>query len=335
MPTRDAARCVVFDVGGTSLRAALYSPLDRRLYNTLRVPTPSRLESAGDGTWSDLCATMRLLERRLMDGHDAAIVSVALPGPISPAGALLAAPTVCGRPGSVIDARNELTAMWPRSKVVVVNDITAAGYRYVERGYRDFCIITISSGIGHKVFAAGQPLTGPGGRGGEIGHLRVDYSADALVCDCGLRGHLGAVSSGRGTVRLAQRIAGMNPDAFARSRLASDVHSDAGAVDAVRLADAFRDGDEFAVDVVSAAATYIGHALAAIHTATGTERFVIIGGFAFALGERYRTLLAAAAAASCWDLGVEWNSIVEFGVEDDDAGMLGAGFCATGLTERR
>ena len=335
MATPDAARCMVFDVGGTSLRAGVYSPFDRGLYNTIRVPTPSRLESADDRAWKEVCAMMHTLERQLMDGDDAAIVSVALPGPISPAGTLLAAPTVCGRSASVIDARNELSAMWPRSKVVVVNDITAAGYRYVESGYRDFCIVTISSGIGHKVFAAGQPLTGPGGRGGEIGHLRVDYSPEALVCDCGLRGHLGAVSSGRGTVRLAQRIAATNHDAFAHSRLASDVHSDAGAIDAIRLASAFRDGDQFAVDVVNAAALHIGHALAAIHTTTGTERFVIIGGFAFALGERYRSQLAAAAAASCWDLGVRWDSIVEFGVDDDDAGMLGAGAYATGLTAGR
>jgi C7-cyclitol 7-kinase len=43
--------------------------------------------------------------------------------------------------------------------------------------------------------------------------------------------------------------------------------------------------------------------LATIHVALGIERFVIIGGFALALGEGYRRQLVRAAQDSYWRLG--------------------------------
>jgi glucokinase len=72
----------------------------------------------------------------------------------------------------------------------------------------------------------------------------------------------------------------------------------------------------------------LGQAMAAIHLAVGVERFVLTGGFAFALGEPYRRMVADAADTSSWQIGFRWNEAVEFGIPDDDQGMVGAGLFA-------
>ena len=161
-----------------------------------------------------------------------------------------------------------------------------------------------------------------------LGHLLVDYASDALECDCGLRGHLGAVASGRGVLAAALRLAQRHPDEFSRSMLGKCSGGNPS-FDTVALAAAYRAGDPWAWHVVDRSLVHLGHALAAIHTGIGIERFIIVGGFALALGEEYRRRLASAASTSCWNLEQEWDPMVMFGIDDDDAGLLGAGHYAT------
>jgi len=321
--------CLVLDVGGTTLRAASYATAGDRLTNVTRLPTPSHWNMT-NGTvetiWPHLRSVMQTAGETALGGREPDVVCVAFPGPIDPRGRLLAAPTVWGSVDSVtFPLAEQLSAIWPKSLVHVINDITAAGYGYVTAGREEFCIVTVSSGIGHKVFLDGRPVTGPGGRGGEIGHLRVDHSPDAPLCDCGFPGHLGAVASGRGVLTSALRLAREFPAAFEASSLARGHGASSLSFDADALAAAFRAGDEWTCQLVATAAAYLGHALAAVHTIVGVEQFIIVGGFAFALGERYLHLLADAAAGQCWDVGQQWRGMIAFGVEDDSSGLIGAG----------
>ena len=96
---------------------------------------------------------MEAAARPVLDGCEPDAVAVAFPGPIDPHGHLLAAPTVWGRmESSSFPLRERLFAIWPRAVVLALNDMTAAGYRYVTPEVRDFCLVTVSSGIGNKVF---------------------------------------------------------------------------------------------------------------------------------------------------------------------------------------
>src|SRR5207253_5772742 len=110
--------------------------------------------------------------------------------------------------------------LWPGRPVLAVNDLTAAGARYVDLGHRDFGVLTLGSGVGGKLFVDGRPLLGSAGYGGEIGHWRVP-GAPPIACDCGGIGHLSALASGRGIVRLARWRADRDPDGFEASGLAS------------------------------------------------------------------------------------------------------------------
>jgi glucokinase len=158
--------------------------------------------------------------------------------------------------------------------------------------------------------------------------VRVDYSPTAPVCDCGGQGHLGAIASGRGALLTARRLAQEGGAGFAGSLLGRRLQGDLTGLDNQALAEAFRSGDPWAGGLIRRVAQPLGQALAALHVALGVERFVIIGGFALALGEGYCRELVLAAQDSCWRLGQDWETMIFLGEADDDAGLLGAGRCA-------
>jgi glucokinase len=223
----------------------------------------------------------------------------------------------------------DLRSLWPAARVHVLNDVAAAGYRYLRHAADDFCIVTVGSGIGQKTFLRGAPVVGPAGRGGEIGHLRVDHSPNAPRCDCGEPGHLGAIASGRGALATARSWARAEPAAYSGSAVGAASAGDPERIDCSSLVAAFHDGDAWAVELIRRVAAPLGRVLASIHLSTGVERFVIYGGFALALGQPYRSELARSAAASCWAPSQDWDTMIELGLADDDSGLIGAGRFAT------
>ncbi len=326
---------LVLEIGGTNLRAALFDPktgeLSRRRQSFVR---SHDREGRGDITQQEIVEALRLLSFDVLDARTPRAVAVAYPGPITMEGVALAAPTLTGETrGEHIPVKATCERLWPDARVLVVNDLTAAGYRYVARGATEFCVLTVGSGIGHKVFLDGRPCLGRGARGGEIGHLRLAFGADALRCDCGGRGHLGAVASGRGTVRLVQSCARRDRRGFLASTL-SDVSARPETITSDAVVAAFAADDEWVRTAVRRAASYLGTGLAAIHLAVGVEQMIITGGFAHALGDPYRQMLVEAADAASWRLGQDWDHIVEFGIPDDDDGLIGGGLLASSAVAR-
>lgn len=322
---------LAFDIGGTTLRAAVHNGRHAP-QKSLRVATPG-FETMPDATPQDiyraLLTTMADAADELLDGVPPEAVGVAFPGPIDGDNRVVSAPTVWGPTvDTPFPLSHDLQGLWPGARCVVMNDVTAGGYRYVGRARRTFCIVTVSSGIGNKIFIDGQPVTGPHGRGGELGHLVVDARPDALRCDCGGRGHLGAISSGRGSLRAARALAQAEPDAFAASQAASACGHNPDALTNPMLVDAFRAGDPWTHDLIRQTAQPLARVLAQQHLALGLEDFIVVGGFALALGEAYRHILVSEARAACWDSGVDWNQIIHLGLADDDAGLIGAGLAA-------
>jgi C7-cyclitol 7-kinase len=314
-----ARRHLVFDVGGTLLRAAVYDEAAGALADVARVDAPSFARLPGQ-PWAalrgrlveEMSALRSGLASRLgssVDPHATfASVTIAFPGPVDGARRVLAAPTLWGGSGEYPYAlERDLGEAWPGTDVHVLNDVTAAGYRYLRGRDDDFCVVTVSTGIGNKVFVGGRPLAGRSGLGGEIGHLQVDATPGALPCDCGGRGHLGAIASGRGALALARARAQESPPegpSFGRSALVREMNLTPKALTAEALATAYRLGDAWTAGVVREGAAALGAVLAAIHLAVGVDRFVLIGGFALGLGARYCDEVGATLAARCWH-GVE------------------------------
>ena len=202
---------LVFDIGGTRTRAGLFDARHSTLLRSVTAATPNHLDlpqSSFEQLRQELLSLMCRLGAELVDPDAVTEIDVAFAGPIDPAGDVLAAPTIWGaHQTSPYPLGEDMARAWPGARVKVINDVTAAGYRYLRSSEEEFCIVTVSSGIGNKVFANGRALVGRNGSGGELGHLRVDDSASAPVCECGGRGHLGAVSSGRAVLAYARKHA--------------------------------------------------------------------------------------------------------------------------------
>jgi len=300
---------LVYDIGGTHVRAGRYDARTGKLTEHVSVRTP---EQSGNPEQQKavLLDAIRDAGRRVGDGGRFDRVGIGFAGPVSEGGLILSAPTIFGSVnGRVLeDLSHELMSAWASTQVHILNDVTAAGYRFLTRPDEDFCVFTVGSGIGSKVFLQGRPSLGVGGWGGELGHLRVDHTPDALSCDCGERGHLGGIASGRGALALARRLPSIP-----------------ATVSSEDLVQAFHDERPWAVSVIGEAAGSLGRVMATLHLALALPRFVVYGGFAGALGEPYRLLLAQAAQAASWRTGNDWSRMIELGPDDDVSGLIGAG----------
>ena len=87
--------------------------------------------------------------------------------------------------------------------VLVENDANAMALGEYSVGYlglRAMCLLKVSTGIGTGIVIDGRVYQGIDGGAGDIGHVRLADHADAQ-CQCGARGCLAAVASGRAVAR--------------------------------------------------------------------------------------------------------------------------------------
>jgi glucokinase len=321
---------VVADLGGTTLRVGrvLGGVLDAA--SVRRIPTegldrhralpPQVLQAqvveqlAGE------------LEQYLRSPHGAGAdaVGVSFAGPLSKDGTVLAGPTLWGGPAAPLPITDILTRRLP-VPVVVANDITAAAWRYAAPETAPFCLITVSSGIGHKVFRHGEVLIDDAGHGGEIGHWRIDPRPDAIPCECGGRGHLGGISSGRGVLLAARAAAATDPAGFADSELAGPAGHRPDGITNQSLARAVRRGDPFATAVLSDCLLPLAQAVNCLFTAIGIRRYLFIGGFAVAVGSPFLRLLGdQLTRLGCFGLDErQIRAMLSLGAADDDHSLLG------------
>ena len=332
MIDKETDKILVFDIGGTNLRSSLFDSVQDSLIKVSKIPTFNYLakpQPTGEEIVGRLFQDIAKLSIAVLDDRLPDIVSIAFPGPVDKRGNALSGPPIWGSLHSEpVPISQELSNLWPSARVLVSNDITCAGYRYLRNSEDDLCVITISSGIGLKVFIQGQPLLGSNSMGGEAGHLKVDFTEDAPICACGVKGHLSAVASGRASVYQAQKLYSSDPLAFKSSAIASLLDGDIKKISNEVIVQAFHQKDSWTYELVKRMATPVGHLLGGIHLTTGIEYFVVVGGFALALGESYRQLLVESANACTWDLSADWDKSIVLGENDDYSGLIGAGCLA-------
>ena len=126
--------------------------------------------------------------------------AISLPGPIDPESGRPSQPPIL--PGwDAYPVAEHLQAGLPEDvPVLTANDADAAALgEYATAGYARttlMCLVKVSTGIGTGIVINGRSYTGADGGAGDIGHVQVSPSSDAL-CQCGRHGCLAAVASGR------------------------------------------------------------------------------------------------------------------------------------------
>jgi predicted NBD/HSP70 family sugar kinase len=132
-----------------------------------------------------------------LDADRIAGIGVSVPAPVDPqTGRPSEPPMMQGWDAYPIAAHMSATFAVP---IVVENDanVMALGEQALEHpDTNSLCLVKVSTGIGSGVVINGSIYTGSDGGAGDIGHVRTVGHDDAL-CQCGSRGCLAAVASGR------------------------------------------------------------------------------------------------------------------------------------------
>lgn len=214
------------------------------------------------------------------------------PGPVDSQGRFLSAPTLVGSSRELPDIV-QLSQEYGR-RVYALNDLAAAAWHFGDTTPGRSMVVTVSSGIGAKIFDREHPdavLDKPA-FAEEIGHVVVDQAPDAPLCDCGARGHLGAIASGRGIERAARRRAAIHRDDFLASLCALRFHGTPETLtNEQHLVPAALASDPWTIGVIRENTRYLASVLATVFVAVGLSRIIIIGGFALAFPEIYLAIL--------------------------------------------
>ncbi len=140
-------------------------------------------------------------------------LGIAVAGPIdSDTGTLMEPPNLPALDGVSLKSAWEPRLGFP---VQVGNDATLAALGEFEYGAgreertagRDVnCLVyvTVSTGIGGGIVERGRLLLGARGLAAEVGHMVIDGSPDAPLCQCGRRGCFEALASGTAIARIAR-----------------------------------------------------------------------------------------------------------------------------------
>jgi glucokinase len=91
------------------------------------------------------------------------------------------------------------------SPIVIENDANAftlgEGWMGAARGSKNYCGITLGTGVGGGIVVEGNVLHGSEGMAGEVGHMVIN--PEGLLCNCGGKGCLEVYASGTGIKRMA------------------------------------------------------------------------------------------------------------------------------------
>ncbi len=166
-----------------------------------RIAGEERIEVAvADGPDATLTAivasTRALLEREGASIQRVAGIGISVPGPVDPDTGRPSHPPIM--PGWDAYPIVEHLGDALQIPVLVANDADAAALgeqRAAHPGSRSLCFIKVSSGIGTGIVLGGKVYRGTDGGAGDIGHVKL--AGNDELCQCGARGCLAAVASGR------------------------------------------------------------------------------------------------------------------------------------------
>ncbi len=305
------------DLGGTNLRMAAVDADGAILHRTKR-DTPK--SDRADEVVRTLVESARECTDAVAATAEIIALAAAVPATVNVGkGVLMKAPNLPSLDGFrfVAAVQSELGI-----RTIIENDATSAAlgeaWLGASKGFDNSIMVTLGTGVGGGIIINGQPLRGPDGTAGEIGHICVEPFG--APCGCGARGCVEQYSSATAVVRLTRELESqyVRSGLQNRSRLTS-----------LDVFEAGKNGDELALEVFRQMGFYLGIALADLVNVLNPEIIVIGGG-----------------AAAGWDLFVEYvrdqirerafrepaiRAEVVRAVLGDDAGILGAARLAHGL----
>lgn len=258
---------IAVDFGGSKIIAGLIDKKGCTL-------TKSRALSNQDPDKA-ISTISRLIERLLANkalSKNITGIGISVPGMVdSQSGILLYAPFYDLRNfplGGVVENRFGI-------KTYIENDVNSSALAELHFGYgkriKNFFWITLSNGVGGALVVNGQLHQGAHGLAGEIGHITVKNQGK--ICDCGKRGCLETIVSGRAIGKSAvNRIKKGH-----KSIITSMICTKNKTLGAKTVCEAAKRGDPLAQEVLSEAIEYLAKAIS-ITINLIDPQMVILGG---------------------------------------------------------
>ncbi|MGD8603299.1 MAG: ROK family protein [Anaerolineales bacterium] len=306
------AHLVAVDLGGTNLRAALFTNDAPPPVKISKHPTP-----ASDGVEAVIKSMITAIEDVLIDDQPPDYIGIGAPGPLDPSrGVIIEAPNLPGWENIPLAEKIRSHFKVP---VILGNDANLAAlgeWRHgAGHGAAHLIYLTISTGIGGGIIVNNELLLGEQGVGAELGHVTVDPQGP--VCSCGQRGHIEAMASG--TALAEQAIEAL--EAGRKSSL--ETPWKAGTLTARDVGQAAQAGDQVACDLIQRAGQLIGHYVADL-THIFNPEIVVIGGGVSQLGDLlFNPIRAGVQQFALSPIYYQQLEIVPAAL-GDDAGLIGA-----------
>lgn len=306
------------DIGGTSIKAGLFSP-EGELLEERKIPTPSLVSE-------DAFAVVTDGLKKILAAHDSVPADVIacgldIPGPVADDGTVGFLPNIKLDPEGLINA---ISAEFSGATIAFVNDANAAAlgelWAGVAHDVSSFVLIALGTGVGAGVVVNKQLVAGAFGAGGEIGHITVN-PAETRTCGCGRKGCLEQYASATGVVRLYLEEC--------ERRGVTPVHVE-HATDTLSVFRALAAGDECAKLAVDQMCEYLAMAMAQVSCVVDPAMYLIGGGVAGAFATfapELRRRFQAHALSTCKDVAIEAASL------GNQAAMYGCAYEALRLRQ--
>lgn len=246
------------DIGGTKVAAGLVDAEGTILFQT-RVAMPAR-GSAAEGFGAVQSVIEAVFAARPEARSSLTGIGICAPGPLDPlTGVILNPPNVpCWRNFPLAAEVQRVFGLAARvdndgNAAALAEAIWGAGV-----GYRNVFYATLGTGIGTGIVFDRKIYHGRTGSAAEGGHVTIDYNGPK--CGCGKRGCIEALCSGPAIARRArERLAASHRvgSGQAESKLMALAGGNVDNVTAEIVADAFRQGDLLATDVLRETADFL------------------------------------------------------------------------------
>jgi glucokinase len=274
------------DIGGTKVAAGLVDRQGTILFHT-RVPMPAS-GTAAEGFGAVQSAIEAVFAERPEARSNLTGIGICAPGPLDPAtGVILNPPNVpCWHNFPLAAEVQRVFGLAARvdndgNAAALAEAIWGAGV-----GYRNVFYVTLGTGIGTGIVFDRRIFHGRTGSAAEGGHVTIDYNGPK--CGCGKRGCIEALCSGPAIARRAkERLAKLQQSRSrsvdphrAESKMLSLAGGNVDSVSAEIVAEAFRQGDPLADEVLQETADFLAIWAGNIIDLLEPDVFIFGGGLA-------------------------------------------------------
>jgi len=261
------------DLGGTTTKLAFIN-MDGEIVYKWEIPTDN--SNAGQNITTNIANTIADKLNKVGSSKSKLLgIGMGAPGPVNyKTGVILNVVNLGWKDNYPLKKRLEAATGLP---ALIENDANCAAlgemWNGAGKGAQDLVCVTLGTGVGGGVIAAGNIVQGINGAAGEIGHITAIPFGGA-ACNCGKTGCLETLASATGVVRLAnEELAKSTAVGLLAKKLA-----ETGEITSKDVFDSARNGDEVATKVLHEVTFHLGFVLAGIANTLNPEKIVLGGG---------------------------------------------------------